>query len=114
MPTYRDLRAWHAAHDVAQGVFDLADKSWTPPHACIYDQLRRAALSVTLNIAEGHAQGPGARCRSHFRIAFGSAVETVVLLEFLGNRGLDTAELSEAAGRSRSMCYRLWERSRAR
>ncbi len=114
MATYKDLRAWRAAKDVAKSVFDLADRSWSPRHACVYDQLRRSALSVPLNIAEGHAQGAGPRCRSHFRIAFGSAVETVVLLDFLSELGVDAGTLPDLAGRSRSMCYRLWERSRSR
>jgi four helix bundle protein len=114
MGTYRDLRAWQAADEVVKAAFALADRQWCPQHACVYDQLRRAALSVSLNIVEGHALGPGAGCRAHFRIALGSAVETIALIDLLTDLGIGTENLPEQAGRSRAMCFRLWQRSRTR
>ncbi len=112
MGHYRDLRAWKAADEVAKRVFRLADQHWSPRHACVYDQLRRAALSVALNIVEGHASGPGARCRSHFRIALGSAAEALALLEFLSDLDVDIGDSACLARQSKAMCFRLWERSR--
>ncbi len=67
---------------------------------------------MPLNLAEGHASGPGARCRSHFRIALGSAVETVAIVDFLTELNVPTGELPIIAGQSRAMCLRLWQRSR--
>jgi four helix bundle protein len=112
MGDFRSLRAWQAADRLALGVFHLADANWSPKHACVWDQLRRAALSVSLNLAEGHAQGPGARCRFHFRVSYGSAVETRVLLDFLSRLGIETTELLSAANETRALTYRLWQRSR--
>lgn len=111
MGSYRDLRAWQVADTLAAAVFALADRNWTPQHACIWDQIRRSALSVSLNLAEGHAMGPGLRCRSHFRVAFGSATETAVLLEFLLRLGINTTPLIPDADATKALVYRHWQRS---
>ena len=44
-------------------------------------QMRRAALSIPSNIAEGQATGPGGRYRHHVRIALGSLAELETQLE---------------------------------
>jgi len=41
----------------------------------LFDQLKRATLSVEANIVEGYALGTVGLCRRHLRIAFGSAAE---------------------------------------
>lgn len=54
---YRRLASWQKAHTFALQVLRLTD---TPPfrnEPDIRRQLRRAALSVTANIAEGHGRG---------------------------------------------------------
>ena len=56
------------------------------------DQLRRASLSVPLNIAEGTGKGDGAeRVRFH-RIARGSAMECAALVDVLRIQGVLTVE----------------------
>ena len=52
-----------------------------------FEQVGRAALSVQLNIAEGYSFGRSASFTNHLRIAYGSAVETADLLEFLRDLG---------------------------
>ncbi len=112
MADYRGLRAWQVANALALEVFRLADQHWSPRYASIWDQLRRAALSVPLNLAEGHAQGPGARCRFHFRVSYGSAIETAALLDFLSRLGIATGTLPQQAESARALTYRLWQKSR--
>jgi four helix bundle protein len=112
MGDYRGLRAWQESNRLAHCVFDLAEKAWRPQNAPIFDQLRRASLSVSLNLAEGHAYGAGGRCRAHFRIAYGSAVETEACLRFLDERGMRLSEVLEMARSVRALTYRLWQRSR--
>src|SRR2546430_16221632 len=41
----------------------------------LFDQLKRATLSIEANIVEGYALGTVPLCRRHLRIAFGSAAE---------------------------------------
>jgi four helix bundle protein len=52
---YRDLTAWQLGMDIVERVYELTRDG---PHEEIYgltSQLRRAAVSVPANIAEGHA-----------------------------------------------------------
>lgn len=50
-------------------------------HAGLRDQLRRAALSVPLNIAEGAGRTSEADGARHFAIARGSAMECAAVLD---------------------------------
>ena len=111
MASYRDLVAWQTARANALAIYRYLDGHWTPQRAAAFDQLRRAALSVQLNIAEGQASGPGPRCRYHLRIAYASAVEAHDLLGFLRELG---AELDPEIERSESvkrLTYALWKAS---
>jgi four helix bundle protein len=79
---YRDLIAWQKAMDLADGVLDMADLLQRPQTFGLVDQMRRAAVSIPSNIAEGH----GRRSRGDFirflSIANGSLreLETHLLL----------------------------------
>ena len=59
----------------------------------VFSQLQRAALSVQLNIAEGHALRTSKRFRNHLDIAYGSAVETAELLELCSDLDLLSTEM---------------------
>ncbi len=54
----------------------------------ITSQLRRAALSVPLNLIEGHARGTAAQRTNFSRISFGSLKETQYLLSFIASENL--------------------------
>lgn len=112
MRSHRDLVAWQVARECALGIHRYADTHWSPQRAAALDQLRRAALSVQLNIAEGYASGRGARCRFHLRIAHASAVETTEVLRFLQDLGESVKALVELSVRAESLTFRLWQRTR--
>jgi len=99
MPTvrsYQDLLAWQRAMDMAVAAYECTRRF---PREEIYglsSQLRRAAVSVPSNIAEGQGCGVGAEFKHHLRISQGSLqeAETLVLLaERLGY--LTTADVDE-------------------
>ena len=77
------------------------------------DQLRRAAQSIALNVAEAN-QRLGRDRRNRFRIALGSAAEVASCLDvavafsYLGER--DHAEAYKLVDRVRAMTYRLANR----
>jgi four helix bundle protein len=76
------------------------------------DQMKRSALSTQLNLAEGYAFGRGPRCRHHWRIAYGSSVETTEVLELLRELGdLDDEEMVGQSKRVQALTLRLWLRS---
>ena len=51
------------------------DAQYHPRSRALFDQLRRAALSVEANVVEGYALGTPLQFRRHLRIALGSAAE---------------------------------------
>jgi four helix bundle protein len=50
-------------------------------YASLSDQLKRAALSVPVNIAEGVGRTSVADCRRHYAIARGSAMECAAIID---------------------------------
>ena len=87
MRDHKTLHAWQGARDVASGCIRHADRHWSPARGALFDQVRRAAISVQLNLAEGYALGTPALFRRHVRSAYGSAVETTDALELLRDHG---------------------------
>ena len=62
-------------------------------HAHIHDQLKRAAMSIPLNIAESSGKTPRADQRRFFAIARGSAMDCAALVDVC--RTLQLAQLPE-------------------
>ena len=81
--------------------------------AKLADQLRRAAMSVSLNIAEANRR-TGKDRRNRFRIALGSAAEVASCLDvavaFRYCGEVDHAEAHALVDRVRAMTYRLANR----
>jgi four helix bundle protein len=80
MRSYRTLVAWKRAH--AALIFGLraTDKASKPRTWNLFDQMRRALISVEANIVEGYALNTPALFRRHLRIAIGSAAEAECLV----------------------------------
>src|SRR5256885_8714232 len=72
---YQSLNAWKRAHKAAMLILRETSRANHPRTFALYDQLRRAALSVPANIVEGYALGTPALYRKHLRIPLGSAAE---------------------------------------
>ena len=80
---FEDLPVWKAAIDLAVRVYALTrDRVFSQP-GDLRDQLRRAALSVSNNIAEGFERGSTAELLAFLYIARGSAGEVRSMLHFL-------------------------------
>ena len=76
--------------------------------AKLYDQIRRAATSVALNLAEGAGRS-GRDRRRHYRIAAGSAEEVRVALRVAEAWGdLSPQATAEALGRLDQLLAMLW------
>src|SRR5437773_11276564 len=73
MDSYKTLEAWKRAHAAVLLVFQATDRARHPRAFGLFDQLKRATLSVEANIVEGNAIGTVPLCRRHLRIALGSA-----------------------------------------
>jgi len=90
MVAYERFEAWRAAHLLALEVFKVSD-SWprSEPYV-LTSQVRRAALSVPSNIAEGAAKHGRREFVRYLNIAVGSLAELKYLLRFCHDRGLCT------------------------
>jgi four helix bundle protein len=80
---HTSLVVWQRARTVTRGAIAVALHHRTPVAGPLIHQLQRAAVSVQLNIAEGHGLRSPALFRRHLRIAYGSAVETGDILALL-------------------------------
>jgi len=79
----------------------------------IADQLHRASRSVALNIAEGFGLLPGKRQRNHFKIALGSARETMACIDIAVATGLiDEQSVAPVVDRVDHVCAMLWKLAR--
>ena len=81
MPTgYRELKVWQKSIDFAESVYLLSSEFPADERFGMTSQIRRSAVSVAANIAEG-AERHGAREFLHFLgIASGSLAETSTFL----------------------------------
>jgi four helix bundle protein len=73
--SYRDLKIWQAAIDLAENVYS---HSRDFPKAEVYGltaQMRRAAVSIAANIAEGHGRETTGAFIQFLRVAQGSVKE---------------------------------------
>jgi four helix bundle protein len=93
---YRDLRVWDAAVELALHVYALTDQ--LPKHEIfgLASQLRRAAVSVASNIAEGHARSGRREFVRFLWIARGSLAEVDTQLVIVARLGYSpTAEIEQ-------------------
>jgi four helix bundle protein len=77
---HRDLEAWHVAMNLVMETYDLTERFPAKEMYGLQSQMRRAAVSVPSNIAEGQARPLGA-CINHLSISAGSLAELDTQLE---------------------------------
>jgi four helix bundle protein len=78
--SYRDLRVWKTAVELTLEVYRITESFPASERFGLTSQLRRAAVSVASNIAEGHARSSRGEYRNFLSIARGSAIEIEVQL----------------------------------
>jgi four helix bundle protein len=80
--TFRELQAWQAAMDLVMCVYQRLSELPPEERFGLAMQIRRAAVSIPSNIAEGHAFRTRPRAyQRHVRIALGSFAELETQLE---------------------------------
>lgn len=90
--SYRDLRVWQAGMDLVERVYRLTER--LPKHEIygLTSQIRRAAVSVPSNIAEGHTREHSKEYLNHLSVAQGSLAELQTQLEIASRLDYITAE----------------------
>lgn len=77
---FEDLKIWKEAVKFAGEVYTLTKKFPKSEQFGLNGQLTRAAVSVSLNIAEGEGRGSDADLSRFIQIAIGSINEVVTIL----------------------------------
>ena len=95
MQSFRDLKVWAKAHGVALAIYTVTGPFPDTERFGLTSQMRRAAVSVPANIAEGCVRSTDADFARFVHIAMGSASELEYLL--LLARDLDYCPEAEYA-----------------
>ena len=75
MGKFQDLKVWQRAKDLAVYVYRLSSEGAFLKDYGLRDQMRRAAVSIPSNIAEGDELGSEKQAVRYFYIAKGSSAE---------------------------------------
>lgn len=104
--SFEDLPVWQAAIELARRAYAITEHQAFRGHAGLRDQLERAALSVSNNIAEGFERGSTSELLAFLYIARGSAGEVrsiFCLLERIQN----CSPLKSEIGNLKSDCLSI-------
>jgi four helix bundle protein len=111
MGEYRQLRVWQQAHGVALATYRITSAFPASEQYGLTSQMRRAAVSIPANIAEGTGRNTQNELARFCRIALGSAAELDYHVLPAGELGLllpgDHEELSAEIRRLRKMLSRF-------
>ncbi|MDX6443801.1 MAG: hypothetical protein QOH71_875 [Blastocatellia bacterium] len=107
---FEELPVWKAAIELAGGVFALTGRPTFKRYASLRNQLERAAVSVSNNIAEGFERGTTPELLTFIYISRGSAGETrsmLCLLERLPEIPDLKSEISNLKSKAESISRQL-------
>ena len=121
MRTYRELEAWQQAMLLVERCYKEAERFPLDERFGLTDQLRRAAISVPSNIAEGSRRLTSQAFINHLGIALGSLAELETCIEIamrLGymaqSNGGAATELAGVVGRLLNGLVRALRQTRPR
>jgi four helix bundle protein len=79
--THRDLKVWQLGMEIAERMYQITKAFPDDERFGLISQLRRAAVSIPANIAEGNARNSTKEYLRHLSIAVGSLAEIETLLD---------------------------------
>jgi four helix bundle protein len=90
--SYRDLRVWQRGIELVESIYVITQSFPKQEIYGITSQMRRAAVSIPANIAEGHSREHTKEFRNFLSIAQGSISELETELEIATRLGYLTAD----------------------
>jgi four helix bundle protein len=90
---YRDLQVWQKARTLVKEVYQASKQFPKEELFALTNQIRRAAVSVPSNIAEGHARNSTKDFLRYLAIAIGSLAELETQLILAGDLDYLSTEL---------------------
>ncbi len=91
--SYRKLQCWDEAMDLVVQVYDLTRRLPKSEAYGLCSQMRRAAVSIPSNIAEGKQRGSDSELKRFLSIALASGAELETQLELVSRLGLVTGDI---------------------
>ena len=87
MGSYKELFAWQKAMDVVTEIYRVSKSFPKEEMFGLTSQIRRAAVSIASNIAEGHGRVTGSDRKHFVAMARGSLLEVETQVEIAVNLG---------------------------
>ena len=106
-PPYRQLKAWSESRDLAVLIYKLCVRRAKTIDRGLADQIRRAAISIPSNIAEGNGRGTNRDSLRFLYIARGSLCELESQIDVCQLTGLIESEDSRNITDQMSLVGRL-------
>jgi four helix bundle protein len=73
---FEEIKAWQKAHDITLQIYKITSNEAFSKDYGLKDQIRRSAVSIMANIAEGHGRRTNLEFANFLNIARGSVAET--------------------------------------
>ena len=89
---FEDIEAWKKARELTKIIYEVTSQGKLASDFSLRDQLRRAAVSIMANIAEGFEREGNKEFRQFLATAKGSAGEVKALLYVAMDAGLTSME----------------------
>ena len=83
---YRNLKAWQKANELAHKIYDATERFPKSELFALTSQMRRAAVSVPANIAEGYTRDSFKEKRNFYGISLSSLAELEFYIDFSWER----------------------------
>ena len=100
MSGYKAMQVYQRGYAAVKSVYRMTERFPKEERYGITDQMRRASVSIALNVAEGYAKKESQQEFKRFlMMAMGSANEVSVLLDFSKDFGYIDAQTHEKANR---------------
>ena len=107
MHRFRSLDVWRVAKELSRTGYRTTMTTALKRHFSLSDQIRRAAISIPANLAEGYGLGTRAQLIRCARLALGSAYEFECHLELAADLGLLNGERLTTLNQLTTRCISL-------
>jgi four helix bundle protein len=107
MHNYKELEVWRKAMDFVVEVYRITASFPSEEKFALVQQIRRAALSVHLNLAEGFSRKSLAERNRFFEVSRGSVIEIDAALDISSELGYCTKENLHSLGEYMIRCFSM-------
>ena len=91
---YSELFVWQKAMDLVTDIYKITTSFPNEERFGLSSQMRRAAVSIPSNIAEGHGRKATAAYLNHLSIAFGSLMELETQIQIAARLNLIASDIT--------------------